>query len=329
MSAPYPAGMKWPRGLVALLATAVVILLAVVLASVVRVGDASTELAGSSAASERTTAPSATGAAPLPSSPTAAPSLSFVLSSFNVLGSSHTAPGGTRASEPPGPTRIRWAASLLARHGVDVVGFQEFQQDQQRTFLRVTRGRYDVYPGFARGGKGSQNSIAWRTDGWDLVDAGTIAIPYFDGNRWPMPVVLLENRETGLRAYFSNFHNPASTRTQGNQARWRRLALAREIALVNRLTRQSDYPVFLTGDLNQRESAFCSITGRTNLVAANGGSNSGECRPPDQVGIDWIFGSADVTFTNYRADRSALVRRTTDHPMVLSRVLIEGAPAQR
>ena len=264
-----------------------------------------------------------------PGLPPASPSLSFVLSSFNVLGSSHTAPGGTRASKPPGPTRIRWAASLLARHGVDVVGFQEFQRDQQRTFLRVTGGRYDVYPGFSKGGKGSQNSIAWRTETWDVVDAGTIPIPYFNGNMWPMPVVLLENRETGLRAYFSNFHNPASVRSQGNQARWRRLAIAREIALVNRLMRQTDYPVFLTGDLNERESVFCAITGRTDMVAAKGGSNSGACRPPGQVGIDWIFGSADVTFTNYREDRSPLVRRTTDHPMVLSKVRIEGEPAQR
>lgn len=250
--------------------------------------------------------------------------LDFVLSSFNVLGSSHSRAGGTRSQMAPGQTRIRWASGLLARHGVDVVGFQEFQLDQARAFIAINRGRYDVYPGARLGGAGSQNSIAWRTDTWEVVDADTIAIPYFNGHTLPMPVVLLRNRETGLAAYFTNFHNPASTPRHPNQARWRGRALAREIALVNQLIARTDLPVFLTGDLNEREDAFCAVTGRSAMSASSGGSHAGSCRPPREIGIDWIFGSPDVTFSNHRTDRSRLVNRTSDHPMVLSDVRIEG-----
>ncbi len=221
-------------------------------------------------------------------------------------------------------TRIRWAASLLSRHGVDVVGFQEFQLDQARAFLRIRGGAYDVYPGTSMGGKGAQNSIAWRTDMWEKMHAYTVAIPYFNGNTMPMPVVLLRHRATGQPAFFTNFHNPASTRRHPNSDGARRRALLREVALVNRLWRSTDHPVFLTGDLNEKAEAFCALVGRTPLIAANGGSASGRCRPPRPINIDWIFGAGGVSFSNYRADRSPLVRRTTDHPMIVSRVRIGG-----
>ncbi len=256
--------------------------------------------------------------------PARAPTLDFVLSSFNVLGSSHTTARGNRPAMAPGTTRIRWAASLLARHSVDVVGFQEFQLDQQRAFLRHTDGRWDIYPGFSKGGRGSNNSIAWRRDRWQVVSANTIPIPYFNGSRWPMPVVLLRNKETGLSAFFSNFHNPASTKNHPNQGRWRRMAALLEASLVNRLRARTDHPVFLVGDLNERRSAFCLMTGRAGMIAANGGSNDGRCRPPRNMSIDWVFGSRDVRFSDYLADRSPMVARTTDHPMIVSKVRIGG-----
>ncbi len=335
--------MSWKHGLVAVSVIAVVTLLLFTVPSVVpgvvNRGAERAELADDGVvrdptATTQTSQQQPEAAAQLkPEAPSGtpgpAPSLDFVLSSFNVLGNSHTARGGTRVGMAPGETRIRSAIRLLERHRVDVVGFQELQLLQLGEFLRVTGGRYAVYPGDSKGGQGSNNSIAWRTDKWELVAADTIAIPYFNGSRWPMPVVLLRDRDTGLSAYFSNFHNPASTPRHPNQGRWRRLALAKEVALVNRLMAKTDYPVFLTGDLNQRESAFCTITKGTAMVAANGGGHAGFCRPPPKPGIDWIFGSTGVSFTNYRADRSPLVNRTTDHPMIVSDVRIRGGAARR
>lgn len=331
----YPATMRRKPGLMASSATGMVTALLLVVAPVVRSTTDNPELArppGESAqlsGAQMSKTPQLSRPAEGEQSPSSryspsasSPSLDFDLSSFNVLGSSHTEPGGSKAQMASGPTRMRWAARLLTRHGVDVVGFQEIQLDQVQTFVRVRGGTYDIYPGSSAGGRAAQNSIAWRTDMWSRVRASTVPIPYFDGNTVPMPVVLLRHRATGVKAYFTNFHNPATTRGHPNQERWRRQALLQEIALVNRLNRETGRPVFLTGDLNEREVAFCMMTDRAPMIAANGGSNDGACRPPRPMGVDWIFGSIRVKFSNYRADRSPLVTRTTDHPMIVSHVRI-------
>lgn len=262
-------------------------------------------------------------AAPTPTPEPAVPAASFVISTFNVLGGSHTSSGGNKSGYASGPTRMQNAVHLIERHGVDVVGFQELEQDQLYTFQRMEGSRYAVYPGMALGKSETRNSLAWRSDMWQLVKAEHIGIPYFDGNIRQMPVVLLRHRATGRQAWFANFHNPASTRRVGNQQHWRDVATSREIELANRL-RETGIPVFFTGDMNERAEYFCRFTGGAPMDAANGGSNDGACRPPSEMGIDWIFGSHDVSFSGWFADRSDLVRRTTDHPMVVSRAVIAG-----
>jgi hypothetical protein len=253
------------------------------------------------------------------------PTLDFTISSFNTLGSSHTKHGGTHARFAPGPVRARWASAVLSLHGVDVAGLQEFQTPQLGSFLRATRGAFGVYPGYSLGARGAENSIVWRKSEWSLVSANSVEIPYFNGNRRPMPVVLLKNQATGIEAYFANFHNPADTGRFHHQQRWRNLATTIEIRLVNHLLKLSDVPVFLTGDMNERAQYFCRLTGSTPMVAASGGSNSGGCHPPRPIGIDWIFGSPNVHFFGYLKDKSSLIRRTTDHSVVFSHVSITGS----
>jgi hypothetical protein len=34
--------------------------------------------------------------------------------------------------------------------------------------------------------------------------------------------------------------------------------------------------------------------------------------------VDWIFGSPELTFSDYVSDQDAFVRRTTDHPIVVA-----------
>lgn len=257
-----------------------------------------------------------------PSAPSAQPphATEFTISSFNVLGSSHTKPGGEKPGMDSGPVRVRRVAQLLTQHKVDVVGFQELQGDQLREFLKVAGDKYGVYPGTSLGKQETVNSIAWRKDKWELVRPGSIEIPYFNGAKHKMPVILLRNRETGQEAYFANFHNPADTHRFHNQEKWRDKATTAEIELVNRLRRESGLPVFVTGDMNEREEYFQRMTGETSMVAANGSKG----RPPKQMGIDWIFGSSDVTFSGFKRDRSALVKQTSDHPMILSKARIGG-----
>jgi hypothetical protein len=68
------------------------------------------------------------------------------------------------------------------------------------------------------------------------------------------------------------------------------------------------------------------MTAGAPMVAARGGSNTGGCRAGNPRAVDWIFGSQDVTFSNYFEDRGHLVDITTDHPVIVSRAHIEGEP---
>ncbi len=141
-----------------------------------------------------------------------------------------------------------------------------------------------------------------------------------------MPFVLLRHTKTGVLSYFSTFHNPANI--GGNQQRHRNEATRRQINLFNDLEK-TGIPQFVTGDMNERDEYFCKVTGGTPLVAAAGGSNSGGCSPPRPTQIDWIFGSPNVTFSRYVVDRSAAVRRTSDHPAIVATVVIDALKYQK
>jgi hypothetical protein len=263
---------------------------------------------------------------PPSSAPVTPPTLEFTLSSFNVLGGSHTfgTGKGKKAGMAPGFVRARWAAQLIRRHGAEVVGFQELQSTQ----LAVLRGHtnLDFFPGSSMRRADSENSIGWRRDRWSAVETRTVTVPYFNGNRRRMPFVRLRNKATGMEAWFANFHNPADTRRFPGQQRFRSRAADIEVALANRLTHATDTPVFITGDMNDRDAYFCALTGGAPMLAARGGSNNGDCRPENPRAVDWIFGSQGVRFTDYLEDRSELVDRTSDHPMLVARVRLTRDP---
>lgn len=245
----------------------------------------------------------------------------YTVSSFNVLGASHTPRGGKRAS---GATRIVWAHRLLQRHHVDVAGFQELQASQLTRLLAITKGRWAFYPGLRGRRIDSENSVGWRTDKFTLVRAATMDIPYFNGRPRAMPVVLLREKDSGMMTYFANFHNPADAGKYRNQGRWRREASRLQIALQNRLVGQG-IPRVMTGDMNERAAYFCRVTARTPLKAARPTSfrKNGVCHANRPRSVDWIFGSLRLRFSNYIEDRSPLVDRTTDHPMIVADVTVD------
>ena len=241
------------------------------------------------------------------------------MASFNVLGASHTAPGGNKKGWAPASRRMVWAVQLLRGLRPDLIGFQELEVPQHRDFARLTHGRFGVFPGADRQRGSVRNSIAWDRSTWQLVRADSIPVPYFHGKRVLMPFVRLQHRSSGREVYVINIHNPATTRRWGDNERWRDLANAIEIRLVNRLRATTGLPVLLMGDFNERQEAFCRTTAQTNMQAANGGSSgAGPCRPPATAGIDWIFGSPGIRFSNYTRHQTGLVRQTTDHPVVVT-----------
>lgn len=245
----------------------------------------------------------------------------YTVSSFNVLGASHTKPGGRRAA---GTTRIGWAYQLLQRHHVDVAGFQELQAVQLTRLLAITQGTWDFYPGLRGRAIDSENSVGWRTDTFDLVSATTVNIPYFDGKPRAMPLVLLREKDSGMLTYFANYHNPADGVGHGDQTRWRREATRIEVALQNQIAVQG-IPRVMTGDMNERAPYFCYVTARAPLKAARPSSyrRDGTCYANRPRAVDWIFGSLWMQLDNYIEDRGPLVAKTTDHPMIISDVTVD------
>ena len=254
------------------------------------------------------------------------PSLEFTLSSFNVLGASHTRGRGARPGYASGAVRIGWTAELLRRHSADVIGFQELQVGQLRRLQGLTD--LDFYPGLSKGALGAENSIGWRRDQWVAVDRRTIDIPYFNGGPRAMPLVRLRSvAAPGIEAWFANFHNPAETARFRNQQRFRTQATLIQARLANLLV-GTGLPVFITGDMNERAAYFCRLTGRAPMVAARGGTNiAGRCEAAKPPQVDWILGSQGVQFSDYVEDDSELVDRASDHPLIATRVRIQGAAA--
>ena len=241
--------------------------------------------------------------------PEVSPALSVRVVSFNVLGSSHTRARGGR---PGGVARMAGAAQLV--RDAPLVGLQELQSDQAAALMRRLPS-YDIYPGNSMGRRFSHNSLIWRADLFTAVERRVIGIPYHRGRIWPMPYVRLRH-VSGTELWMGNFHNPASTQRAGNNARWRRVAVRKEIALARALGADGT-PVVFTGDFNDRGEFFCPIARSGVLRASNGGdAGPGFCRVPAGAPIDWIVGSPDIRWSGYTATRGGLVARTSDHPLV-------------
>jgi hypothetical protein len=255
---------------------------------------------------------------PVPPEPVAQP-VEFVISSFNILGSSHTT--GERPRFASGPTRARAVGQLLLAHKVEIVGFQELQNNQRSVIESMVGDRYAMFPGASMSERESVNSIAWDMDRWEAVDSRVVDIPYFHGSIRQMPVVKLQNRSNDAQVWVGNFHNPSDA--DGMNEQWRQRATAIEIQLANELLENDQVPVLFTGDFNEREDVFCPMVAQTPLTSANGGtSENGVCRPPSPTYIDWVFG-AGVEWLSQIADKGALVRRTTDHPMIVVHALLQ------
>jgi exonuclease III len=228
---------------------------------------------------------------------------SFRIASFNTLGASHTAGGKQHPTWRSGAARTPGMIRYLTDKHVDVAGLQEFQGSQQAAFKAAKTG-YSMYT------KGA-NSIVWKSDTFRKVSASSVKIPYFDGHQVDMPIVQLEHKATGKRAWFVNIHNPADTADHHHQAGYRAEALKREEALLAKL-RATGLPVYLVGDFNDTSKAKSAITadGRTKTPAGA------------KTGIDWIFGTGGATFTGYDRDRSPTSAKVSDHPIVVANTTI-------
>lgn len=251
----------------------------------------------------------------------------FRSATFNLLGHGHTAPGGDRPNWADGRQRMEWAVKLLDRHGISVAGFQEFQTEQHAKFKSLVGDSWEAYPGDQLTKAAMQNSVVWRTDTWELVEANAIPIVYTYGASIRMPFVLLRHLESKRLVWFANFHNASNPKGAADQQPNRDKARKAQIALANDLW-ESGAPLVLTGDMNEREKYFCQMTRRAPMKAANGGSfgSASTCTPPAGMRIDWIFGSSFVEFSGYRVADGKLVNKTSDHPLIYADVAVPTRP---
>ncbi|WP_395693865.1 alkaline phosphatase family protein [Nocardioides sp.] len=268
------------------------------------------------------TVPAAPGTAPSYDRPT-----TVRVSSFNTLGAGHTGKGG-RSKFADGVTRTGYMVRILDQLKPSVVGLQEFQKPQFQRFKQLTKSTWGIFPGDQLSSAAMQNSIIWRRSSWTLVESHTMKIPYFHGNELPMPYVLLRNVQTGRQLWVYNSHQPADAR--GNAQKWRNIAAAREVALVNRLRAQYPLiPVIVTGDKNDRDAYFCRVARDARMSAAAGGGLVGDrCQMPTQARVDWVMGSPGLQFVGYQMVQTPLVKRTTDHPVIIGDALLPSAESE-
>ena len=271
---------------------------------------------------------------PPPAPPYRLGSTRLRLATFNVLGSGHTGPGSENPTMASGVVRMGYTVQILREQGLSAVGFQEMRLDQYDEFNRLTGTGWDAWPErpenttvFAQ--RHIANTLAWRTDVWEATRREFQTHRYInDDSTVNYPVVWLRNKVSGQTMIMANFHNVSdkfNSEISGGAAARRNEEIAAEIALANRLTAENPgVPIVFTGDFNEREPAFCKLVGNSPMRAANGGwATPTSCKPPAlPIPVDWIFGSAPAAFSGWTKYQDALVKKTTDHPVVISNVAI-------
>lgn len=170
----------------------------------------------------------------------------FRIASYNVLGASHTAPGGN-SKLPPWNERIPKVVENIQAKNIDIIGFQELEPDQ-RSYVESHLSDYER----TTWGK-EADSIMWRTScssdtdctSFTKVDQGTWKSNYFGGTTQE-PWVKLRDNSTGQELYVMNVHDPID-KGEGN-AKIRYENALKHLDLIQKLHKNA--PVVFTGDFN-------------------------------------------------------------------------------
>ena len=242
--------------------------------------------------------------------------MAFRIGTFNVLGSQHTGPGGDRGNYASASVRSAKAAGVIAKHGVDILGTQELQDDQLRDLQNRTG--MAAYPGFAWGDKETDNSVFWDPGVFELVSGDQFTITFM-GRPRPQPIVRLRHLATGRELYVVNTHPSAH---EGQYAVERRNGQNTLVGVVRDL-KSTGLPVLVTGDMNDREAFYCNVVPTAGLTAPNGGSYANGCQPPPSpIPVDWVVGSG-AAWSDYWRDTSTTEQKISDHFFISAHATID------
>ncbi len=258
----------------------------------------------------------------------------FSVTTFNILGSQHTEPGGGVPYWAPGRLRSEWAADVIADTGSSIVAIQESQRDQVVALQKILGQHYDFWPGTSLSARHGWQTVMWDRRVWTREKAQNLELPVLGTTR-PHPVIRLKHRKTGRKTWVINIHN--SSKQTKERIRERAKAL-KKINRVVRKKRKTGAQVLLLGDFNDRKRAFCSVVGDTDLESVFGGSvtkkatkatknkknkkKKNVCRTPRGMGIDWIFHSPGLKNRSATRTRTPWVTSVADHPVVTARMKI-------
>ena len=81
--------------------------------------------------------------------------------------------------------------------------------------------------------------------------------------------------------------------------------------------------MFLTGDFNDREKAFCPLTAYKLTISPNS-IPSTSCVYPKQSSIDWIFAAGQTRFSYFLRDTYPQRADISDHPIVRARAHLQN-----
>ena len=244
-----------------------------------------------------------------------------MITSFNVLGSNHTQPGGGALNYAPARIRTEWTANMLQSQSADIIAFQELKVDQYSQLQETLAPTYAFYPSSPEAGKVVWQSVMWDTSQWEFVAAKDISVPVIGTTR-PNPMVRLRSKLTGRNVWVFNVHN--SSKNTPERQRERNAAVKIEIAKILQ-QRKRKIPVVFLGDMNERKVVFCKVVRQTDLKAVTGGyATRKKCVPPRKMHLDWIFVSPEFKVHSAAFDRSPGVTRITDHSVLTSTTSIPG-----
>ena len=243
-----------------------------------------------------------------------------VATTFNVLGSQHTRPGGGAGNYAPGRIRSEWTADMVRGLRSSFVGFQELQTDQYEQLRRALDERYGFYPGGTANPRVVWQTVIWDRAQWEYVDSRIVDIP-FQGRTRPNPMVRLRNTSTGSEVWVLNVHNVSKAIPSRQEERNEAVRIELRHILAER---EKGVPVVFLGDMNEREVVFCKVTGQSDLASVTGGSHSGgTCTPPKRMHLDWIFASPELRVDDAEFLGDPHVQRITDHHVLTARLTMQ------
>lgn len=224
----------------------------------------------------------------------------FRVGSFNILGSQHTAPGGTKGGKwPSGAARLGGTIERIRSHGVSVVGLQEAQPDQLAGLVNGTG--FAVYPSADANPLDRVNSVIYDPGVFELVSATTFEISNGRGFR-PQPVLRLRHLATDREVYVVNAHPPAG---HDRATTAKRIASQSTIVRVVNDLKSEGLPILLVGDMNDREAFYQRVVRPAGLIPSFDISG--------RIPVDWVVGTPDIIFSDYLRDESTISRRISDH----------------